>query len=249
MRALIILLISLGCQLAVAADITELRVWHAPDQTRLIFDLSAATRFEVFTVANPQRVVIDLEQAQSTHRLKLPPEVSNRIQRLRYAAHGKAGTRVVLDLNHAAEVRNVLLPPRAPYGHRLVIDVIDPPELAHARTPPAPPAAPRVAPQTPPTVSPPGTTPTLPVATDSTNLPAWRRDGVVIAIDAGHGGDDVGAIGARGTYEKTVVLAIAHELATLINREPGMRAVLTRDGDYYVGLRERMAVPIACPTS
>ena len=70
--------------------------------------------------------------------------------------------------------------------------------------------------------------------------PAWRQDGVVIAIDAGHGGDDVGAIGPRGTYEKNVVLAIAQELQSLINREPGMRAVMVRDGDYYVGLRQRI---------
>jgi N-acetylmuramoyl-L-alanine amidase len=71
------------------------------------------------------------------------------------------------------------------------------------------------------------------------HAPASARD-IVIAIDAGHGGEDPGAIGKNGTREKDVVLAIARELATRIDAEPGMRAVLTRNGDYFVSLRDRM---------
>ena len=63
---------------------------------------------------------------------------------------------------------------------------------------------------------------------------------LVVAVDAGHGGQDVGAIGPSGTYEKDIVLAVAREVARLINRQPGMRAVLTRDGDYFLPLRTRM---------
>jgi N-acetylmuramoyl-L-alanine amidase len=63
---------------------------------------------------------------------------------------------------------------------------------------------------------------------------------VVVAIDAGHGGEDPGAIGAHGTHEKKITLALAQRLARRIDREPGMRAVLVRDGDYYVSLRQRI---------
>jgi len=228
-----------------AAEITKLRVWHAPDQTRFVFDLSAPTEFEVFTVADPHRVVVDLPHAGSRDTLKLPSAVDNRITGLRYAPRLNGGLRVVLDLEYAAEIRKVLLPPRAPYGHRLVVDIVDPPGLTRRPvTPAAPPARVAAAPVTTlPPVSPAergAVDAPVPVSESAGHLPAWRRDGVVIAIDAGHGGDDVGAIGARGTYEKDVVLAVARELQALVNREPGMRAVMIRDGDYYVGLRQRI---------
>ncbi len=243
---------------ASAVEITKLRVWHAPDGTRFVFDLTSPARFDVFPVKGPDRVVIDIHGAATRDALKLPDSVTERVRDIR---HGRTeqGLRVVLDLEHAADVRQILLPPRAQYGHRLVVDVLDPPGFVR-RAPPAPvPAAPAAsaaplpaqsfvdaapivagrAPVAPATGTVPAPAPaTTPAVTPS--MPAWRRDGVVIAIDAGHGGDDVGAIGARGTYEKDVVLAIARELATLVNREPGMRAVMIRDGDYYIGLRQRI---------
>lgn len=242
MPVLVFLLLLVVCPWAGAVEITKLRVWHAPDQTRLVFDLSAPTEFEVFAVTDPHRVVVDLPRAGSRETLKLPPAVDRRITGLRYAPRPEGGLRVVLDLEHAVDIRKILLPPRAQYGHRLVVDVLDPPGLVRR---PAPPPAPIAA--APASTLPPVTRAERrasdapePVGKPVAQAPAWRRDGVVIAIDAGHGGDDVGAVGARGTYEKDVVLAIARELQTLINREPGMRAVMIRDGDYYVGLRQRI---------
>ncbi len=254
MRSLVFLLCWLTACGVGAAEITKLRVWHAPDQTRFVFDLSAPTTFTVFPVADPHRVVIDLSNVSSRQRLKLPPGVAERVRGLRQGRTAAGGMRVVLDLEHAVKVRQILLPPRAPYGHRLVVDVIDPPGFVRKPAPavatvlPPPPAglpvvSARPAPITTATAAPPATTvPKFrPVAASTpAPTPAWRQDGVVIAIDAGHGGEDVGAIGPRGTYEKTVVLAIAQELEALINREPGMRAVMIRDGDYYVGLRQRI---------
>ncbi|MCC7121909.1 MAG: N-acetylmuramoyl-L-alanine amidase [Gammaproteobacteria bacterium] len=247
---------------ASAADITGLRVWHAPDQTRFVFDLTGPTRFDVFPITGPHRVVIDLHGATTRAALALPATVTERVQDLRHGRTGQ-GVRVVLDLAHAVEVRQILLPPRAPYGHRLVVDVLDPPGYVHKRPTEAPVAPARAVPPPSPgspfvasapevagrapivtpsaTVPPPASTPpAAPEPVVAATLPTWRRDGVVVAIDAGHGGDDVGAIGPRGTYEKDVVLAIARELRDLINREPGMRAVMIRDGDYYVGLRQRI---------
>lgn len=262
-----------------AATVENLRVWHSPDHTRLVLDLSGATRFEVFTVKDPERLVIDLAGASVASALELPPQVKSRIRDLRYAPHNQGrDLRLVLDLSHALEMRKALLPPHPPYGHRLVVDLIDrgaagkaapagppqpnptakpiplppPPALqaepvARIQTPvpnpaqvaPSAAALARAAPT-------PVATPMAPVhsatpvrtAAPASAAPSARTQ--IIAIDAGHGGDDVGAIGMRGTYEKEVVLAIARELARQINAEPGFKAVLIRDGDYFIDLRDRM---------
>ena len=227
-----------------AAEVTKLRAWQAPDQTRLVFDLTGPVTFDVFTVANPARVVVDLSQVSRHEALALANVLDARVSGFRYGPRGPNGLRVVFELTHPVSVHQALLPPTAPFGHRLVIDLADTESSSPlpksgqrapatvtgaAKTELAPvslPKATRAAP-----ISPPG---------PANRIPAWRRDGVVIAIDAGHGGDDTGAIGAHGTYEKHVVLEVARELAALIDQQPGMKAVLIRDGDYYIGLRERM---------
>lgn len=221
--------------LAFAAQVENLRVWHAPDQTRLVLDLSGPVSFQAFTIGNPDRVVIDLVGSVVGPKLVLPQQVRSRVLGLRSARRG-SDTRLVFDLAEALTLRHALLPPHAPYGHRLVLDLIDPtPPVAPAPAPtvaPAPPAA--AAKVSPLPAAPP------PPAAKAVSTPAAPGRELVVAVDAGHGGEDVGAIGPRGTYEKTVVLAVARELAALIEAEPDMRAVLIRDGDYYVGLRERM---------
>ncbi len=120
--------------------------------------------------------------------------------------------RVVLALKADIQPKSFLLKPAGPYGHRLVVDLFDARVVEEAARPPAP----------------------VPV-------PGAKRP-LVIAIDAGHGGEDPGAIGRRfRTREKDVTLAIARELARLVEREPNMKPVLIRNGDYYVGLRDRFA--------
>jgi N-acetylmuramoyl-L-alanine amidase len=222
-----------------AAVVDNLRLWHAPDQTRLVFDLSAPVTHEAFLVGNPERVVVDIAGAKPAQVITLPVQPNGRLQDMRYALRPDNKLRIVFDLKHSVELRSRLLPPQAPYGHRLVIDLIDRATAPLTTIPPAPPAPTaqsRTVAPAPPVSQTPLATPTLTPTLDKANDTKVR----VIAIDAGHGGEDVGAIGPRGTYEKNVVLAIARELAALINQEPSMRAVLIRDGDYYVGLRERM---------
>lgn len=119
------------------------------------------------------------------------------------------GTRVVLDLSQALETESFLVAPNEQYGHRLVVDLQHGGQAAEQ--------------------------PRAPVHTADEAI----RDAFVVAIDAGHGGEDPGAIGPSGTYEKDIVLAVAKKLAERIDRERGLKAVLIRDGDYYIGLRER----------
>lgn len=187
--------------------IESLRVWAAPDSTRVVFDVSAPVKYKVFSLESPDRMVIDIKHARLKKRPTQPGAGDHYLRRVRAAARNGRDLRVVLDLKQAAIHQSFQLEPNQYYGHRLVIDL-------HGGKAGATPAKPAGA-------------------------PARPRD-VIIAIDAGHGGEDPGAIGPGGTYEKDVVLQIAKTLARAINRERGMRAVLIREGDYYMSLRKRI---------
>ncbi|MDH3469439.1 MAG: N-acetylmuramoyl-L-alanine amidase, partial [Gammaproteobacteria bacterium] len=185
----------------------NLRIWHAPERSRIVFDLDKPVVHKVFTLSGPHRLVIDLTDAVFYGRFPAPDTMGPLAVQLRMARRSASQLRFVVDLRSAVQHAAFLLPPNGGYGHRLVIDI------APGRPAPAQALTPKPAP----------------------------RSGITVAIDAGHGGEDSGARGARGTREKAVVLAIAKELHRNINAEPGMRAVLTRSGDYYVSLRERTA--------
>lgn len=196
------------------ALLQDIRLWAGPEQTRVVFDLDGPVHYTVFTLDNPDRVVIDVSHARRAPALKAPQQGKGLIRSVRTGVQSGSTTRVVLDLSASARPESFTLPPNAGYGHRLVVDLIPasgvaPTDLAATQTLPAPRT----------------TTPT--------------QDQIVIAIDAGHGGEDPGARGASGTLEKDVALAIARKLAKLVDAEPGMKATLIRDGDYYIGLRER----------
>ena len=202
----IIFFVFLCCSLpAVATDIETVRVWAAPDRTRVVFDLSRPPAYRLFTMKNPDRVVIDFHGTSVPEGLHLPSAEGAPIDGLRYARRGDK------DLGRRLSVRNSLLPPRQHYGHRLVLDLFETDASDRAPEGPA-----KVRP------------------------PVGVRD-IVVAVDAGHGGEDVGAIGPSGVYEKDIVMAVSRELVDLINDHEGIRAVLVREGDYYVGLRQRMA--------
>jgi N-acetylmuramoyl-L-alanine amidase len=140
------------------------------------------------------------------------PDGRGFVKQLRAAMQSDGDYRIVMDLTGPANAHSFNVEPNGPYGHRLVVDL-----MPGANVPSPPP---------------------VPVVVKSTE-DVHGRD-VIVAVDAGHGGPDSGAIGKRGTFEKNVTLAIAKRLAERINREPGMKAVLTRDGDYFIPLRERI---------
>ena len=191
-------------------EINNLRIWSAPDHVRLVFDTSAPVEHSLFRLKNPERLVIDIGNARFTGRLPAAKKGNPVLRRLRSAVRKNGDLRVVLDLVGQVKPKSFVLKPNRQYGHRLVVDLYPRDKSGGAVA--------------------------KPVKNDRSK---GLRD-VVIAIDAGHGGEDPGARGQGGTYEKTVVLAIARKLARLIEKEPGMRPVLIRRGDYYLGLRKRM---------
>lgn len=209
-----ILLLLLSCQLFAGQVIVDnLRIWAAPDHTRLVFDTSDPVNHNIFTLKQPDRLVIDIQNAKLTGKI---PEAENNslIRQLRSAQRKDGSLRVVLDLSAPTSPKSFVLKPNSQYGHRLVVDLYgDADAPAGSKT----------------------------QKTVKQTVQRGLRD-VVIAVDAGHGGEDPGAKGRRGTYEKHVVLSIARKLATMIENEQGMKAVMVRDGDYYLGLRKRMDV-------
>ncbi len=187
-------------------DIRGVRMWPAPDNTRIVFDLSGAADHRLFTLDNPDRIVIDLKGARLTAALSGLDYGDGVLQGIRSAPRNQNDLRIVLDLKRGVRPKSFALTPMRDYGHRLVIDLFEKESAA---------------------------------AKPARTVESSRRD-LVVAIDAGHGGEDPGAIGPRGTREKDVVLAIARILARRVDAEPGMRAVLVRDGDYFVSLRNRV---------
>lgn len=210
-------------------QVKSMRLWRAPDNTRLVFDLSGPVQHSVFTLTAPDRLVIDINGA--TLAAPLTVSTSNTpITSVRSAQRTPTDLRVVVDLSKSVTPKSFTLAPNAQYGNRLVVDLFD--QAADAVSPPP----------TPPVVTAPAVpvTPAQP-AIKLTPVPNGKRD-IVIAIDAGHGGEDPGAIGSKGQHEKDIVLSIAKELQRQINSEKGFRAELTRTGDYFIPLRKRTEI-------
>src|SRR5690554_5578341 len=195
-------LLSLSLMAEAGTRVESARVWPAPDHTRLVLDTAGKVSHNVFTLTSPPRLVIDLKNADLKADLSKLDLSGSPIRRIRSAPRNGTDLRVVLDLENNIKPRSFQLEPNDQYGHRLVVDLIDEGGSRLEK------AAKAVISQS---------------ATDKRN--------VVVVIDAGHGGEDPGAIGPRGTHEKDVVLKIAKTLAKLINDQPGYVAKLTRTGD------------------
>ncbi len=192
------------------AEIKDVRMWTAPDKTRIVFDISKNVEHRLFTLHKPERLVIDITNASASTALMIASFKNTPLLGFRTAVRNKNDYRVVLDLNTKTKSKSFILKPYKKNGYRLVVDLIQSGTKNRIKT------------------------------VKSTIASKKLRD-VIIAIDAGHGGEDPGAIGSNKTKEKDVVFKIARELAATINSKKGMKAVMIRDGDYYVGLRDRIA--------
>jgi N-acetylmuramoyl-L-alanine amidase len=248
------LLLACACVPAFGATSVRLegvRVWTSPDSTRVVFDLSAKPRHALSRARNPDRIVVDLPNGRYDASAIRLPAPQGAMKGLRIAQRDQ-GLRVVFDVDAATRSNAFIADPNSRYGWRLVVDLKGPagPAVAGRGTPAAGQGSVaassaaadaragdaaggrrRAAAGT-------ATEPDAARAAVRAALPLARD--LVIAVDAGHGGVDPGAIGRRGTREKDVTLSIARTLAARLDAEPGMRAVLTRTGDYFVPLRERI---------
>ena len=196
-----------------AAVVENVRAYRAPDYTRLVFDLSDAVDHQVFSLDNPDRIVVDLSNADLTADFNSLDLGETPISAIRSAPRNEKDYRVVFDLRKKAQPRSFLLEPNEQYGNRLVIDFYDQETVKRE-----------------------------PVVKRSTDDLANSKLDIVIAISAGHGGEDPGAIGVGRLQEKKVTLAIAREIEKRVNATPGYRAVMVREGDYGMSLTERTRI-------
>ncbi len=228
-------------------SLKAVRVWPAQDYTRVTLESDKPLRHSLLTVRNPERLVLDLENVdfpsvQQEFAGKISPN-DPYIANLRVGRFKPGVARVVLDLKAEVKPQIFTLAPIGEYRHRLVLDIypVDPldPLLALLQEKPefgtGQPSGKSVEPMRPEEKA----EPKPPKSPRHRPVPAISRQ-ITIVIDAGHGGEDPGARGRRGTYEKTVTLTIARKLKTLIDTEPNMRALLTREGDYYIPLEMRV---------
>ena len=233
------------------------RVWPAQEYTRVTFESARPLKHLSFTVDNPSRVVVDLDGVDLTEELKaLPGKVGESdpyITAVRVATNRPGVVRVVFDLRTEVKPSVFPLAPAVEYKHRLVLDLYPatPRDPLMALVTPLPdpireiaqaPAA-EGAPELPVVKLEPKSQKPAPEAkreVRSAPPPPVKDRLVIVAVDAGHGGEDPGARGKHGTREKDVTLAIARRLKAAIDNEPNMRAVLVRDGDYFVPLGQRV---------
>lgn len=214
------LLAALAGTAAVQAAVVEsARVETAAEYTRLVFELDAGLDHQVFTLENPDRIVIDFTGTRLSGNLDALDLSGTPIAKIRSAARNNSDLRVVLDVQGKMQPRSFLVARNAEHGDQLILEL-------HGASNAAPVAAAQSAIE--PTIA----------SVSAADVVDEKRD-IVVAISAGHGGDDPGAIGVDRLREKNVTLAISRELEAMINAMPGYRAVMIRDGDQYVGLRER----------
>lgn len=256
--------------IAKATELSGIRLGQTPDQTRVVFEIKNNQRFEVMRLSNPDRVVVDFHNARNAVSFKNQRFQDQRVASMRISSN-EDRTRVVLDLREAYQFRYFTLGKTGSRPERLVIDLTEPMLAASkpsvqlaSRSLESEKAAPVA--EAKPTLAvkhnsvPQKQTPSVVARTQSSpkadrvkanqateSLLNNNRDFVkgrqfVVAIDPGHGGRDVGAIGPAGTYEKDVVLAQSLALKQAIDSQPGMRAVLTRDTDVYLQLHERVNI-------
>ncbi|CAM3784484.1 N-acetylmuramoyl-L-alanine amidase [Vibrio aerogenes] len=214
-------LLLLSSQSTFANSLNGIRIWPSPDETRVVVDLSSEARYSYFTLSNPYHLVVDLKDTRLRTKLPVVAQKSPVLKKIRKSTPPDKGTyRLVFELKKklSPQVFKLAPTPKKEYGHRLVID------LPHGKV-----ALPVIVPPQ-----------AIKVAKDASQF-SGNAD-IIVAIDAGHGGEDPGSIGPRGKYEKSVTLSIAKKLGAQLNAVPGIKTVLTRRGDYFVNLNRRSQI-------
>jgi N-acetylmuramoyl-L-alanine amidase len=241
---------------AAATSLLAVRVWPSLEYTRITLESRDALKFAHFTVQNPERLVIDIEGVELNNVLgSLPGKIADTdpyIKLIRAGRNKPGVVRLVMELKTEVKPQVFTLAPVGQYGHRLVMDIypsqpIDPlMQLARqgdiqyeGDVAPDQPDAPAQSQTAEPAPEPANQTASRDAGGKRAEVGVSRL--VTIVLDPGHGGEDPGAVGRGGSYEKNVTLEVAQRLQKKIDADPTMRAVLTRDADFFVPLGTRVA--------
>ncbi len=214
-----------------ANELESLRVWLSQDKTRVVLDLKSEADYSYFTLSNPDRLVVDLKNTTLSAKLPLLVKESEILHKIRKSSPPAKGTyRLVFELKSKASPTLFKLQPtpEKEYGHRLVVELssasVEANNTSTSTSIPAPATV----------------TSASSVSKEASQL-AGNAD-IIVTIDAGHGGEDPGSVGPSRKYEKYATLNIAKKVAQQLNRTPGMKAVLTREGDYFLSLNKRTEI-------
>jgi N-acetylmuramoyl-L-alanine amidase len=234
-------------ELAQAATVNNVRVWRAEGYTRIVLDLDAPVRYNLVLANNPTRLILDVANSDLKASVAKLPLASTPIEIVRSSVVNDTDVRLVFDLKHSVSPKSFLLKKRDDSDDRLVIDLHDAPVSSTGTTNLA-------------ASNKPSAKTTAATTSESANIEALMGDAapsaqaepesaipastsnsrpILIAVDAGHGGADSGALGPKNMREKDVTLSIARELVRIINAQPGYSARLTRTGDYFIELQKR----------
>jgi N-acetylmuramoyl-L-alanine amidase len=235
---------------ASAATINAVVVQSNEGGARVVFDVSAREPFQVFTLENPHRVVVDFDATRPRSGINVADTqvAGGDVTGIRGAPRDNDGYRVVIDVADRLQPNGYMIVSPVSGGDQLVVELRAGPPTAQVAAAPAKAApdksvsknksTPRIAANVPPAAS----APNQAAARSEASVANGQVRDFIVAIDAGHGGDDPGAIGVGKVQEKHVALAIAKELETLFRNAAGYRGELTRKGDYYLTLRQRTTV-------
>lgn len=196
----------LGASSAWAVEVHDVRLWRAPDHTRIVFDLSGPAQHSLIVLSDPSRIVLDIQDTQLRADLTNLKLSDTPVASVRTGVRDGDDLRVVLEITDGVDPRSFTLKANEQAGDRLVLDLYD----QQART----------------------------AEVKKSVQHSAKRD-MIIAIDAGHGGEDPGAMGPNRVREKDVVMAIARELSALFQADMGFKPTMIRSGDYYVSLKGR----------
>ena len=190
------------------------------DSTKIVFNLESKANYDVFRLSNPDRIVVDLNNTRLNTHIPSASRLPDSIKRIRSSHRFNNARRFVIDTRGKLDYTSYRLKPNSKFSHRLVLKLSDANQIETAA-----------------------------VSNSSMSVvdqlakrvsQATARRNIIVAIDAGHGGQDPGATGKNGSHEKDVTLRIARKLQALVNKQPGMRGVLTRKDDRYITLRGRI---------
>jgi N-acetylmuramoyl-L-alanine amidase len=189
-----------------AAEVHDVRLWRAPDHTRIVFDLTGPAEHKLIMLSDPSRIVLDIQDTQLLAKLSDLKLADTPVQKIRSGVRDGDDLRVVFEITAKVDPRSFALKANEQTGDRLVLDLYDQ---------------------------------QVKVAEVKKSVKQSSKRDIIIAIDAGHGGEDPGALGPGRVREKDVVLAIARELSALLEADVGFQPTMIRTGDYYISLKGR----------